>query len=208
MGKSMVVALFRHGLTKENEQRAYIGWLDSPLSEKGRYQLMNKKVNKQYDQIFSSDLLRAKQTVTSIFPNRKAITTSMFREMHFGEWEGKTYEQLKNDQVYCEWISNPFAIQPPNGESFTDFAKRVEKGWDLLIEASESAEKAAVVAHGGVIRYLLQCYGPDVNKGFFENSVETESGFELIWNDMDQFRRRKRCTSLQEAALMEKGNGH
>ncbi|GKU84658.1 histidine phosphatase family protein [Niallia sp. NCCP-28] len=206
MGKSMVVALFRHGLTKENEQKAYIGWLDSPLSEKGRNHLMNKKANKQYNQIFSSDLLRAKQTAAIIFPNRKVTTTSMFREMHFGEWEGKTYEQLKNDQVYCEWISNPFAIQPPNGENFSDFAKRVEKGWDLLIEASERADKAAIVAHGGVIRYLLQCYGSD-SKGFFDYSVDVESGFELVWNNQEDFRGRKRCTSLREETLMEKGNG-
>lgn len=207
MGKSMVIALFRHGLTKENERHAYIGWQDSPLSEKGRNQLSKKKANNQYNQIFSSDLLRAKQTAAIIFPDREVTTTSLFRELHFGEWEGKTYEQLKNDHIYYEWIHDPFVVAPPNGERFTDFAKRVEKGWDLLIKASEGSESIAVVVHGGVIRYLLKNYGPS-NKGFFDYPVAIESGFLLVWNDVDAFRRRKRCTLLQEEILMEKENGH
>ena len=33
MADSMVVALFRHGITEENKRHAYLGWTDAPLSE-------------------------------------------------------------------------------------------------------------------------------------------------------------------------------
>lgn len=203
----MVIALFRHGLTEENEKHAYIGWKDSPLSKTGKRQLAKKQASKQYEQVFSSDLLRAKQTAASLFPNGEIKASACFREIHFGEWEGQTYEQLKNSPIYCKWLEEPFATTPPNGENFAVFAKRVEKGWGLLIEASRSSERIALVAHGGVIRYLLQSYGP-FGKGFFDYSVAVESGFILVWNDMEAFRRRERCTLLQEEALLAKETGH
>ncbi|MGP7819096.1 histidine phosphatase family protein [Niallia sp. 01092] len=207
MGNRMVITLFRHGLTKENENKAYIGWMDSPLSEKGICQLKAKRLDaNHYDQLFSSDLLRAKQSASYLFPDQEIIESSCFRELNFGNWEGKTYEQLKENTSYRNWIDHPFTITPPNGESFPDFTKRIETGWQMLINQSKAEQKIAVMTHGGVIRYLLHRYGKEKN-GFFDYTVAVESGFTLIWDDIDSFRRRERCTLLQEAALMEKRDG-
>ena len=43
--------------------------------------------------------------------------TERFRESHFGDWEGKTYEALKDNKTYRSWIDNPYEITPPNGEN-------------------------------------------------------------------------------------------
>jgi alpha-ribazole phosphatase len=204
----MVIALFRHGLTKENEKKAYIGWQDSPLSEKGIKQLKEKSFcPNMYEQLFSSDLLRAKQSADFLFPFQEKTESFFFRELNFGDWEGKTYHQLKENGWYRKWMDDPFTIAPPNGESFPDFAERVEKGWQMLMDASHDSQKLAVVTHGGVIRYLLHRYSKE-EKGFFDYNVAIESGFELMWEDINCFRRRERCTLLQEAALTEKRNGH
>lgn len=207
MGNHLVIALFRHGLTKENEQRKYIGWLDSHLCRSGVEELRKKQLTvPPYQKLYTSDLKRAQQTAALLFPNQFVTITDHFREMNFGDWEGNTYEQLKDDTAYQNWLNEPFVKVPKNGESFSRFSKRVEQGWQTLIEESKNVDRLAVITHGGVIRYLLSHYGPE-EKGFWEYSINHGQGIELIWEKKDSFRRRQRCTLLQEVIFTEKNRG-
>jgi len=197
----MVIALFRHGLTAENERKAYIGWTDAPLSENGRNKLYEKgRPVSKYDWICTSDLLRAKETAVCLFPEKSLRSTSYFREINFGNWEGQTYEQLKGLPDYCKWLNAPFAVSATNGESFKEMAERVDKGWDSLMEQSGQSNRIAVVTHGGVIRYLLSKYGV-TEKIFWDYTILPGEGIELIWSNKESFRRKERCTLLQEVAF-------
>ncbi|WP_400245164.1 histidine phosphatase family protein [Niallia sp. JL1B1071] len=203
----MVIALFRHGLTAENERKAYIGWTDAPLSENGREQLYEKgRPVSKYEWISASDLLRAKETAAYWFPEQSLCITSYFREINFGDWEGKTYEQLKELPDYCKWLNAPFAVSATNGESFEAMAERVDTGWDRLIKQSKQSNRIAVVTHGGVIRYLLSKYGV-TEKNFWDYIISPGEGIELIWSNKESFRRKERCTLLQEVAFTGKKAG-
>ena len=43
MVHSVAITLLRHGLTEANERKEYLGWTDSPLSERGRMEIEQVK---------------------------------------------------------------------------------------------------------------------------------------------------------------------
>ena len=45
-------------------------------------------------------------------------------ELDFGSFEGKNYEQLKEDPAYRRWIDSAGMTAPPGGESGEDVYKR------------------------------------------------------------------------------------
>ena len=46
-----------------------------------------------------------------------------WRESNFGEWEGKTYEDVEKDMDYRTWIDDPYEYAPPGGESLVEVRK-------------------------------------------------------------------------------------
>jgi alpha-ribazole phosphatase len=203
MDDRVVIALFRHGLTEENIRKAYLGWNDSPLCFEAR----QITTNREYDRYFSSDLQRCISTAKILFPGACPSILKEFREMNFGMWEGKTYDDLKNNPLYQRWLSDPLRNCPPEGEFFGQFTNRVKKGWDKIIHLilSQNLTSCAIITHGGVIRYLLSELAPE-EKEFWIWEVPHTSGFELIFT-RETLRRGGRCTLLQEVPLTVKGRG-
>ncbi|WP_282174084.1 histidine phosphatase family protein [Cytobacillus firmus] len=205
MDDTVAVALFRHGLTEANKSHAYLGWTDSPLCPEHKNKLA--PAPQGYRRIFASDLGRCMKTAAILFPDHSIEPCPEWREMHFGEWEGRTYQELKDNPAYQKWLEDPFSGVLPGGESFAAFTARVDKGWqnltDQLLQGNNS--DAAVITHGGVIRYLLGKYAPE-EKEFWEWQVPFGRGYELRWT-REAFRRGVRCTSLQEAGLTVNLNG-
>ena len=200
------ITLYRHGLTEENKRHAYMGWTDSPLCPSEVKKLAGS-VKPEGRLVFSSDLNRCLKTAELLFPAYKHRILPELREMHFGIWEGQTYSELKEDFQYRDWLDNPFNSKPPGGESFREFALRVQMGWEKIIQVvGESSEKqAAVVTHGGVIRYLLMENAP-IKQDFWNWRIEHGTGYRLIWSKKAQ-RRGERCILLQEVPLMANPNG-
>ncbi|WP_313804367.1 histidine phosphatase family protein [Cytobacillus sp.] len=205
MDDTVAIALFRHGLTEANKRQVYLGWTDSPLCTIENEKLVSCKGN--YERIFSSDLGRCLHSGKLLFPANDPVQLFELREMHFGEWEGKTYADLKDDSFYQKWLDAPFTVKPPKGESFAEFSRRVESGWEKIIERimEEDIHRSAVMTHGGVIRYFLTKHAPYV-KDFWEWDISHGKGYELIWT-RDGLRRGERCILLQEVPLMASQNG-
>ncbi|MDQ6597400.1 histidine phosphatase family protein [Bacillus salipaludis] len=203
MDDSVVIALFRHGLTEANKRKAYLGWTDSPICI-GEIKVPVKSV---YDGYFSSDLKRCIETAKIFFPNTNPKLLKELREINFGAWDGKTYDELKEDSRYQKWLSDPFQYYPPDGESFQQFQKRIQAGWRQMVDEIllKDLQSCVVITHGGVIRQLLTKYAPE-KKEFWEWQSPHHRGFELTTN-REALRRGERCTLLQEVPLMEKGNG-
>ncbi len=203
MDDRVVIALFRHGVTEENKRKAYLGWNDSPLCAESK----ELSTTKRYERYFSSDLQRCIRTSDILFPKTKLVLLEELREMNFGKWEGKTYDDLRENRRYRQWLSDPVDNCPPAGESFHQFSKRVQVGWDRITHdvISQNLQSCAVISHGGVIRYLLSKFAPE-QKEFWSWQIQHNHGFELIF-DRTVLRRGERCTLLLEVPLTVKEHG-
>jgi alpha-ribazole phosphatase len=195
---SLVVAILRHGLTFENQQKKYIGWSDPSLSNIGREELrkIKENYNMDYDFVLCSDLKRSVETATILFPSTKIVTCTLWREMHFGDWEGMGYEELKDDLHYRKWVNDPY-LSPPQGESLDLLQKRMETAWKELrsLVKEQQAKRVAVITHGGAIRTLLSNVVPlNQRKSFWEWDIPYGKGYELTWKSRKDWEEEKPCT--------------
>ncbi|WP_040209551.1 histidine phosphatase family protein [Neobacillus jeddahensis] len=203
MDDRVVIALFRHRITEENKRKAYLGWNDSPICPESKEIVITKR----YEYYFSSDLQRCIDTANQLFSNQSLHLLKEFREMNFGKWEGKTYDELKGDPHYRNWLLDPVNHCPPDGESFTQFTERVQAGWDTIADdgLTIGMNSCAVITHGGVIRFLLSRFAPE-HKDFWSWQIDHDHGFELVF-DREALRRGERCTLLLEVPLMANEHG-
>jgi broad specificity phosphatase PhoE len=92
--------LVRHGQSQANVDRLF--GLDSPLTEEGTNQARNLAATLKsihFDAVFSSELIRAKQTAEVIALERKLAvgTKALLREKHWGSLEGKLKDDVRRD---------------------------------------------------------------------------------------------------------------
>ncbi len=152
--------LVRHGQTEWNNTHRFQGWMDVELDSVG---LIQAKMLSTYfksvdlDFIYSSDLKRALYTAQTI-QMVKAIPMRLshgFREMNVGNWEGKTWDEIK--ETYGDELSVPeetlIGLRVSGGESLIEFQKRIIDTFIPLLEKQH--EHVLIVTHGGVIRVLL-----------------------------------------------------
>ncbi|KKB36025.1 histidine phosphatase family protein [Bacillus thermotolerans] len=208
MDDTVVIGLYRHGLTVDNERKAYSGWTDSILSEEGKKEL--KRIQPclpAYEKVVTSDLQRCVHTAGLLFPEHSTEAWPEFREMNFGRWEGKMHKEAESIEEYRVWVNDPFSHPIPEGESFQEFAARIENGWYKWLDElkEQRIQRAALVTHGGVIRYLLTQFAGE-KKAFWEWQAENGRGYELT-SSLSALRRGERCSSLQAVPLMAKSNG-
>ena len=162
--KSYYIHLIRNGLTAGNVDGKYIGHIDEPLSAEGIEQIKEMKREYNYPDVtsvFSSPLLRCTDTAKLIYPAKEPIIIRELIEYNFGEFEGKTAEELESHPVFADWLSGKQGVKPPFGESNEEFAQRIGKAFvkivDSLIESGVT--KSAIITHGGVIMALLSFFG-------------------------------------------------
>ncbi len=181
--KSYVIHLIRHGAIDETLSGKYIGTTDPPLSDKGKLALKKLAFTHAYPQppvVFSSPLRRCTQTCAVLFPERKPLVIANLSECNFGEWEGKTAEELKGSEDFQKWLAGDNSVKPPRGESNADFVRRVCKIFESIVEGlmKTGSTECAVVTHGGVIMTLLAVYGLPQAKPF-EWAMENGCGYSV-----------------------------
>ncbi|BDG36614.1 hypothetical protein PcaKH15_25200 [Parageobacillus caldoxylosilyticus] len=207
----LAITFIRHGMTPENEARRYIGHTDVPLAGQEKTRLLQADLQffKPVNLLVSSDLLRCRQTCERLFRNYCGAKCEMeqWREINFGDWEGKTFPELKEIKEYQQWLHSPFSVAPPNGESYKAFCRRVEEALEqtILLAEQTNARHVAVVTHGGPIRYVLERYAP-VERPFWEWAVPFGGGFTLQ-STLERWKEKKRCISLSEVLFKENENG-
>lgn len=131
-----VTLLFlRHGATKANEERRYLGKTDEPLSERGKRILLSGKAQGRYpqvDRLFCSPMKRCIETAEILYPMWKPVIIPEWTEMDFGQFEYKNYEELKEDPRYQAWIDGGGTAGFPAGESREAFGKRCARGYERM----------------------------------------------------------------------------
>ena len=106
----MTIYLIRHGETPDNLRRV-LQMPDSPLSETGIEQankLAKRLSGNKITRIFCSDYLRARQTADAINEYHKLEITQepLLRERHFGDWRGKTYDEVGKDRLNSDYLTS------------------------------------------------------------------------------------------------------
>ncbi|KAB7705377.1 histidine phosphatase family protein [Bacillus aerolatus] len=208
MDDLVVIGLYRHGITTDNERKAFSGWTNSVLSETGKKELqLIQPLVPSYEKIIASDLQRCVDTAGILFPSSSIDYWPEFREMNFGLWEGKIHQELEHMEEYNAWINDPFSSPLPEGESFQQFGSRIRTAWEKWLDdlAHHQLTRAAVVTHGGVIRCLLTEFAPEQKK-FWEWKAENGRGYELT-GSLSALRRGERCISLRAVPSTAKSNG-
>ena len=169
--KSYVIHFIRHGAVDETLSGKYIGTTDPPLSDKGRAALRRLDFEMRYpgaQALFTSPLKRCTETCKILYPNLKPLVIANLSECNFGEWEGKTADELKEDEDIQKWLAGDNTVKPPRGESNADFIRRVCRMFESIVEGlmKTGTTESAIVTHGGVIMTLLAVYGLPQAKPF------------------------------------------
>ena len=149
----MRVWVIRHGESETNKNGLWTGWLDAPLTEKGKQEaaLANRIVSTaNFDKIYSSDLLRAKRTAEIALPGCEYETTALLREINVGTIAGKPLNVVL-DSDHRPMNSDGYGRF--GGESKDEFRDRILAFMKIL--ESENCENIAVFSHAGVIRKFL-----------------------------------------------------
>ncbi len=149
----------RHGMTEGNLKGQYIGITDLKITTNGIKELETLKAQGIYPKcglVFSSPLSRARETAEILYPAQEIISNDSFREIDFGDFEGKTAAELKDNPDYKKWIAGELAAAP-GGETTIDFATRLCQGVQEVVHRmmKEGVYSAAIVMHGGAIMTLL-----------------------------------------------------
>ncbi len=160
--KTYTIHLIRNGLTEENVEGRYIGHTDVPLSEEGLSQLEQMAEDYDYprvEAVFSSPLKRCTQTAEKLFENPPILINELM-EYNFGEFEGKTAEELKKQPLFERWLAGE-DIAPPFGETNSQFSQRICSAFERIADGmvSTGVSTAAIVTHGGIVMALLAAYG-------------------------------------------------
>lgn len=162
--KTYTIYMFRHGLTKGNLNAQYIGHTDLPLTTDSISALRSIKAHHHYprvDAVFSSPLKRCKDSASIMFPDNNILIIDDFIEYNFGEFEGLTAEDLKDNEDFKVWLRGDFNTAAPFGESNGQFAHRVCAAFEKVVEGclKTGTETVAIVGHAGVLMTILACYG-------------------------------------------------
>lgn len=159
----MKLYLIRHGMTEGNKRKAYIGLrTDEPLCAEGAAQLQMRSYP-EADIVFASPMKRCVMTAKYIYPNREMVICEGLKEIDFGDFEGKNYEELKDNPDYKSWMESGGENTFPNGEAKRDFVLRSQNAfWECLEKVRQSKKKietAAFVVHGGTIMAIMEQLG-------------------------------------------------
>lgn len=181
--KTFKIHLIRHGLTDGNLKQQYIGKTDLPLAGVGVAELQRLKEETEFpkvDKVYSSPMLRCLQTAHILYPAKDVQTVDKLAEIDFGDFEGKTANELENNPAYADWAAGRISAAP-GGEDNLDFAKRLCVGLNEIVRdmMANGAEHAAVIMHGGAIMMLLaSCAVP--RKSMVEWTCAAGSGYSIL----------------------------
>jgi len=152
----MKITLVRHAQVQEKYIGCYNGHNDIGLSPKGyRDARKLKKYFKasDFDIIFCSDLIRAKESLKQFIESDNIIYTKELREKSWGKHEGLSFDEIiaLGDIKYInfeQWID---AL---DGESIKSYTTRVKKFlFDYL--PSLKKENILLMTHSGVIKSFI-----------------------------------------------------
>jgi len=160
------LVLIRHGESQWNLENRFTGWVDVPLTDKGREEARRageKLRGIGFDKAYTSVLQRAIETLQIVLAviGQEHIPVERdqaLNERHYGDLQGlnkaDTAEKFGKEQVHL-WRRS-YDIAPPGGESLKDTAARTLPYYESHIAPDVRAGKNILVsAHGNSLRSIV-----------------------------------------------------
>tara|TARA_Y100000758_G_scaffold197617_1_gene140994 strand:- start:84 stop:734 length:651 start_codon:yes stop_codon:yes gene_type:complete len=182
------LVLVRHGLSVYNDQNRFTGWRDIGLNSQGideARQAVSLLKNLEFDLAFTSDLIRAQDTLKIILegigqsdiPIEKNMALN---ERDYGDLVGRNKaeaaEEFGAEQVHI-WRRS-YDVPPPGGESLKDTANRVIPYLrEVIIPHISEGKQILVSAHGNSIRAIVMVLQDYTS----EQILKTEIGWCEPW---------------------------
>lgn len=161
----VTIYLTRHGETQWNLENRLQGSKDSELTEKGinnAKRLGERLKDIPFNAIYSSPSGRAFKTAEYIKSNKDVpiYTDDNLKEIHLGDWEGKTKEEISaiesSSIEFLNFWNNPISYnhKPHKGEDLSLFKQRVATALERIISSNEEGN-ILIVTHAVVIKAIL-----------------------------------------------------
>ena len=181
------IYLFRHGITEGNIRRLYYGSTDIPLIEEGIDAIKTRREAGIYPDIsgfkvITTNLKRTEQTLFEMYGREVPhLIDPRMREFSFGDFEMKSYEQLKDREDYQAWITGDnWRNICPNGESGEIMLER-----SLVAMEDYIGKDCIIVCHGGVIAGLMLTWfpGDETAEHFYAWQPKPSEGYRIDFDD-------------------------
>jgi probable phosphoglycerate mutase len=156
-----VFYIVRHGETLFNTKKLVQGWVDSPLTEKGKEQAWYAKERLSdipFEHAYSSTQERAYDTLCILTEGRNIPLTRKkgFKELFYGDLEA-----LHQDEV--DWIEihkeHPEGYAFCHGENKKTGTKRFFNTMKEIMQQYPNSN-ILIVSHGSIIRHVLEELDP------------------------------------------------
>ncbi len=161
-----LLVLLRHGESQWNLENRFTGWVDVPLTDRGREEARRAaRVLRgiRFDKAYTSVLQRATETLDIVLRELGQTHIPVERdpalnERHYGDLQGLNKEETARkfgaEQVHL-WRRS-YDVAPPGGESLKDTAGRTLPYFESHIVPDLRAGKNILVsAHGNSLRSIV-----------------------------------------------------
>ncbi len=201
------IHFIRHGITEGNVKKWYYGKTDLPLAEEGRKLLKTltdegRYPDPEFADLYTSGLLRTEETFEIIYGEIEHKTITNLQEMNFGEFECKSYEELKALEGFITWADDQSGeVAFPGGDSKKSFIKRVSLGLKELLSYHKLREDAhrdngkdavsIVVCHGGVISQIMMELFASENKNLWDWIPDPGHGYTVYFEESNPIKYEK-----------------
>ncbi len=184
--------LVRHGESLWNMENRFTGWVDVPLTDKGREEAKNagrliKESGIKINVAYTSQLSRAIETLEIILKelgeNIPVIKDYHLNERHYGDLQGLNKAEtarIYGDEQVKLWRRS-YDVKPPGGESLEDTQKRTVPFFKntIMLDLTYYKKNVLVVAHGNSLRSIVM-YLDNISPKDIIN-VEIPTGIPIVY---------------------------
>jgi broad specificity phosphatase PhoE len=188
MAADTTIVLIRHAETDWNAEKRFQGHADTPLNKLGQTRIepvIEALRTWEPEVIFTSDLIRAREMAEEAGAalGIEVIGREDLRECSYGEWEGKTLQEVRRaygDDLEA-WRRNEANLPRGGGESLIDMQTRAVAAIESIAEG-HAGRTIALFSHSGPIRGMI-C-------SIFDLPIEERYRFEINNASLNVIRRQ------------------
>ena len=159
------LVLIRHGQSLWNLENRFTGWVDVPLTDKGREEARKgaeRIRDLKFEVAYTSVLSRAQETLDIVLgvigQTPPVIRDQALNERHYGDLQGlnKADTAARYGEAQVKLWRRSYDVPPPSGESLEMTAKRTLPFFDRAIGGDlRQGKNVLVVAHGNSNRSIV-----------------------------------------------------